>query len=188
MDKLKVGLIGCGLVSEVHLDSYVKMEEVTVEAVVDINEEKAIKVKEKYKVKTYLTDYNELIARKDIDIIDVCVPTDLHSDIVIKGAKKGKHIFCEKPMAMKLEDADRMIEACRKAKVKFTVGFCRRFDNEWLKFKELIEKDIIGRPIIWRQISAFGDLGDPWYFDLQKSGGPFLDGGIHSFDFAKFIV
>ena len=187
MKKLKVGLVGCGGVSQVHLDAYSKMENVEVVCVTDIEERRAIKAKEKYGIKLHLTDYNELVKRDDIDIIDVCLPTYLHVDIVVKGAKAGKHIFCEKPIAMKLKDADEMIAACKESNVKFMVGLCRRFDNEWLKFKELVEKNIIGRPIIWRHISAFGDVGDPWYFDREKSGGPFVDGGIHSFDFAKLL-
>lgn len=187
MNKLKIGLVGCGGVAGVHLDSYSKMDDVVVEAVVDIIEEKAIAMREKYKAAIHFTDYNELMDKKDIDIIDVCVPTYLHADVAIKAARSGKHVFCEKPIAMNIKDADKMIEACRKAGVKFTVGFCRRFDNEWLKFKELIDKNAIGTPVIWRQVSAFGDMGDPWYFDLKKSGGPFLDGGIHSLDFAGFV-
>jgi predicted dehydrogenase len=113
------------------------------------------------------------------------VPTGYHADVVVDIAKAGKQVFTEKPIAMTMADVDRMIDACHKAKVILQVGFVRRFDDDWLKFKELVLSGVIGRPVMWRSVSA-GHMPVKWFIDEKIGGGPFIDGCIHNFDFGLF--
>ena len=86
----------------------------------------------------------------EIDAVWVCTPTFQHPAPVIAAAKAGKHVFCEKPMALKVADARRMANACRQADVRLTIGFVRRFDTQWGKLKEVVQSGAVGSPVIWR--------------------------------------
>ncbi|MFN4227174.1 MAG: Gfo/Idh/MocA family protein [Candidatus Ratteibacteria bacterium] len=100
--------------------------------------------------------------------------------------KQKKHIFCEKPIAINLKQAEKMIDECEKNNVIFQIGYVRRFDEEWLKFKELMEERIIGRPVVWHQIWGGNGPSSEWYYDIKKGMGPFVDGAVHSYDFAIY--
>jgi predicted dehydrogenase len=114
------------------------------------------------------------------------LPTGLHKQATVAAAKAGKHVFCEKPMAMSLKDADAMIDACDKAKVKLMVGQVRRYDSDWGTFRKLILGNAVGRPVLWRQTSGGSGPGR-WFMDAKMGGGPFLDGCVHNWDFANYI-
>lgn len=114
-------------------------------------------------------------------------PTGFHKDTVIKAAAAGKHVFCEKPMAMNVADCEAMDQACKDAGVVLQIGFVRHFCNEWLKLREIIQSGMIGRPVVWRSVSGGSGAPTPWFFDKELGGGPFIDGAVHSYDFARFI-
>ena len=128
-----------------------------------------------------------MIARDDIDIIDVCLPTYLHRDAVIKAARAGKDVFCEKPMTRKLKDALEMYEVAKECKVKLQLGFVRRFSNDWLKMMELVQSGILGEKVIWRSCSANHGAPTAWFFQRDLGAGPFLDGAIHNYDFGNLM-
>ena len=155
MEKVKVAVVGYGQIGPVHVNRYKKFpEKAEVVAVVDLNQDRLDLAREQYGIERLLTDYRDLFAMDDIDVIDVCIPTYEHHALVLEAAKHGKHIFCEKPMAMTMDDALEMEEVCRAAGVKLQLGFVRRFDNEWLKFKEIVTSGQLGRPVVWRSASA----------------------------------
>jgi predicted dehydrogenase len=105
----------------------------------------------------------------------------------LAAARHGKHVFCEKPMAMNMEDALEMEAVCREAGVKLQLGFVRRFDNEWLKFKEIVTSGQLGRPVVWRTASAGQGAPTPWFFQRELGGGPFMDGAVHNYDFGNYM-
>lgn len=187
MSKLKVAIVGYGQIGPVHAQAYSNIEDVEIACIVDLDEEKAKKAQQDYNIPRRLTSYDEMLKMDDIDIVSVCIPTYLHADLTIKAAKAGKHVFCEKPMAMKLEDADAMIEACDKAGVKLGLGFCRRFDGEWLKLRELVYQKAVGKPMVWRHMTAGEGAPTPWFFDKDLGGGPFMDGAVHNYDFGRYM-
>ncbi len=90
-------------------------------------------------------------------------------------------------MAMRLEDAEAMIEACERYGVKLGLGFCRRFDNQWLKMAEIVQSGILGDQIIWRAYATGRGAPTPWFFDKELGGGPFVDGAVHNYDFAALM-
>lgn len=182
----KIGIVGCGGISRVHLDILSQISDVEISAICDVDEKKLLEFKKKYGAKKIFSDFKELM-REEVDVILCCVPTHLHAPVIVEAAKKGKDIFCEKPLAMTMEDALEMEEVCKKNRVKFQIGFVRRFDSEWLKLKELIQKGTIGRPVLWRGANAGSGPNPKWFFEKEKGGGPFVDGCVHNYDFSRFI-
>lgn len=178
---LKVGFIGCGGIARHHATRMKQLKNARIVAVSDVVESAAQSFAVDFGGTPY-TDYRKLLRQGDVDAVWVCTPTFQHPAPVIAAAKAGKHIFCEKPMALKLADAERMAEACKKAEVRFTLGFVRRFDTQWGALKRVIQSNAVGRPVIWR-FAAGGRPANPWYRDVHKGGGPLIDGAIHNYDF-----
>ena len=80
----------------------------------------------------------------------------------------------------------RVVAACEKAGVVLQIGFVRHFCNEWLKMREIIQSGMIGRPVVWRSVSGGSGAPTPWFFDAKIGGGPFIDGAVHNYDWARF--
>lgn len=183
----KVGLIGAGTMGRTHLSAYKQITNAKVVAVCDPNQEKAEKLANgNLKV---VADYQQLLQDPDIDVVDICVPTYLHKEIVLEAAKKGKHVFCEKPLALSLEDGQAMIDACREANVKLGVGHVVRFFPEYYRLKDILKSGQIGEAKVVRTSrgGSFPLRADNWYGDYLKSGGPLVDLVIHDFDFLLWL-
>lgn len=187
MSQVGIGIIGCGRISESHLQGIAKLPDVQPVCMADVNAEAAQARAEQYGAPKWVTDYHELLALPEVDAVVVCVPTFLHAEIVCAAAAAGKHVLCEKPIAMTMADAVRMTEACAAADVRFMVGFVRHFSTEWLKLREIITSGRIGRPVIWRHTMANRVPFLRWFVDAEKGGGPFVDGLVHDWDFARSI-
>lgn len=187
MAKLGIGFIGCGGIHNAHAPHLVDNDEAQIVCAMDVNEEAAKAHCEKYGTEVWTTSEDCLLSRDDVDAVVVCTPTGFHKDTVIKAAAAGKHVFCEKPMAMNVADCEAMDQACKDAGVVLQIGFVRHFCNEWLKLREIIQSGMIGRPVVWRSVSGGSGAPTPWFFDKELGGGPFIDGAVHSYDFARFI-
>jgi predicted dehydrogenase len=186
MSKLGIGFIGCGGIHNAHAPSLVDNDAAYMAAVMDVNPEACKKHCEQYGEVPWTTDVDELLARDDVDAVIICTPTGTHKDMVLKAAAAGKHVFCEKPMAMNVADCEIMEKACQDAGVVLQIGFVRHFCNEWLKLRELIQAGTIGRPVVWRSVSGGSGAPTPWFFDKELGGGPFIDGAVHSYDWARY--
>jgi len=183
---VNIGLVGCGGIGRHHLRMLKNVKGAKVIAAADPLEEALAAVKKDFGIERTFQDYRQLLKIPEIDGIICGTPTHLHAQIVMDAARAGKHVFCEKPMARTLAEADCMIEVCQKFGVKLQIGFVRRFDEEWLKFKELVSSGIIGHPVVWRQLAVGSGPKAEWYYDWEKGGGPFLDGAVHTYDFAVY--
>ena len=133
MEKLRVGIIGCGgIANGKHMPNLAKIPEVEMVAFCDLIEERAKKAAEKYGVKdskTYV-DYRDLLARDDIDVVHICTTNDSHAPITVDALKSGKHVMCEKPMAMDAAGAREMVKAYKETGKKLTIGYQGRFRPE----------------------------------------------------------
>ena len=187
MSTVGIGVIGSGRISENHLQALGKLPDAKLICTADINPESAQGKAEKYGAKQWVTDYHELLALPEVDAVVVCVPTFLHAEVVCAAAAAGKHVLCEKPIAMKMQDAVRMTEACAAADVRLMIGFVRHYSTEWQKMREIITSGRIGRPVLWRHTCAIRTPFLRWFIDGEKGGGPFLDGLVHDYDFARLI-
>jgi len=186
MEKVHVGIIGCGGMGSYHAKSLSKMEGVEILAAADANPDTLKRFVQEHNVKYSFMDYDQMLDIEAIDAVLICIPTFLHHSAVLSSARKGKHIFCEKPIAMSLEDAQEMIEVCQGNNVKLMIGFVRRFDNFWGKARELIRDGVLGRPVVWHDLSSSTGAPSDWYFDEAKGGGPLIDGAVHNYDFGHY--
>jgi len=155
--------------------------------VVDIDETRALAAKEEFNARLSFTDYNKALEMDEVDMVDICLPTHLHAEAAIAAAKSGKHILTEKPIALTLEDADKMAQAASEAKVKFTVGFGLRFSARMMKFAQLVRQGALGRPVIFRSINSRTAPSRPWYTDAKKGGGPVIDKAVHTYDICRYL-
>ncbi|MCS7104078.1 MAG: Gfo/Idh/MocA family oxidoreductase [Thermofilaceae archaeon] len=189
MGGLGVAVIGCGFISGVHLRAWKKIPDVKLLAVVDVIEGKAKKAAQDFDVPHRFTDYHKVLDMKDVEIVDICTPTYTHAEIAIAAAKNGKHVLVEKPIALKLREADEMIEAARKAGVKFMVAHCLRWWPEYVEAKQLVENGAIGEPRIARAYrhSSFPEWTF-WHKDRRLSGGVFVDMSIHDVDYLRWVL
>lgn len=181
MNKLKIGSIGGGGIAVEHWPHLQAREDVELIALADVNSA-AQAAAQKHGIPQFFTDYHEMLPQ--VDAVLVCVPTHLHSEIVIEALSAGKAVFCEKPLARTMEQADAMARAAQQNDSPLQVGFVRRFDDAWLSWQDALQKDRIGRPVVWRDVASGPGPAAPWFFRDEQGGGPFLDGCIHNFDFA----
>lgn len=185
MDKINIAVAGLGRIGKIHLNNLCRnFSEIRVIAVMDVlDESKAIA--EEFNVPVFTKDYDELLATPNLDAVVICSPTDTHADYVVKAAKAGKQIFCEKPLDLSLKRVKEVLDIVRQSGVKLMLGFNRRFDPEFKKVRRLVEEDAVGDPQIIKITSR--DPGPPPVEYIKVSGGMFLDMTIHDFDMARYI-
>ena len=180
----RVALIGAGTMGRTHYNAWCKIGNAEVVAVCDINREKAELLTGKCGVRIY-DEYQKMMEAETFDILDICLPTYLHAEYAINAMKKGKHVFCEKPVALTEEDAVEMISTAKEYGVYFSVGHVLRFFPSYENAAQQCHDGRIGVP---RLIRTTRNQGFPrwswnnWYQDYSKSGGPILDLVIHDFD------
>lgn len=187
---MKVGILGAGFMGRTHAQAYQKLKEVEIAGIADVNKEKAINLAKRYDTKSYFNP-DDLISRKDIEVIDICLPTPFHCQYVVKAASHGKNILCEKPIALSLKEADVMIDCAKKYNVKFMVAHTLRFWPEYVKAKQIVEKKILGRSL---SISTTRLVGTPawsegnWILNPGMSLGAVVDLNIHDIDFTTWVL
>lgn len=186
MSRIGIGFIGCGGIHRAHAPHVLEHPDAFIACAMDVNEEALKKHQQDYGTECVTTSMEELLARDDVDAVVVCTPTGYHPDAVIAAARAGKHVLCEKPMAMSVAQCEEMAAACEEAGVILQLAFVRHYCNEWLKMREVIQSGMIGRPVVWRSVSGGSGAPTPWFFDRQLGGGPFIDGAVHNYDWARF--
>ncbi len=138
---------------------------------------------------TQYFDIESLMA--NVDVVDICVPTYLHRDLVVQAAAAGKQIVCEKPLALSIEDGQSMIDAVEKAGVHLLIGHVVRFVPEYVLAKRTVDAGEIGQVGTMRlKRTGFQPRPKPenWYIDLSKSGGMMMDLMIHDYDYARWVA
>ena len=148
-DRYKVGIIGCGGMGRRHMMGYQSVGRVDFTAVADPHQETREEFREEYGFARAYGDYEEMLRVEDLDLVSVCTWHLLHPAATIAAAEAGvKGIICEKPMAIGLGEADRMLSACEANGTRLVIGHQRRFSPGWGKARELIEAKSIGKPIM----------------------------------------
>jgi predicted dehydrogenase len=184
---LRVGIIGAGGIAGQHAYCYQHIPEAKIVAVADIVPERAQKMAALFGAEA-LDEGDKIIARDDVDVVDICVPTYLHSHFAIAAARAGKHVLCEKPIALNIEQGLQMIEETKKAGVKFMVAHVLRYFPENVEAKKVMESGAIGKPVMVRTYRGGVHPGRvrEWYADIDRSGGAIQDTVIHDLDFFKW--
>ena len=192
MKKVKWGVIGAGGIADRRtLPGMMLAENAELIAVMEISAESAEKLRAKYNAKRTYTDYKELLADTEVEAVYIASPVMCHKEQAISAAEAGKHIMCEKPIAMNLADCAEVVEACVKNKVLAATGFMMRYHGYHQKIKQMIESGAIGQVV-----SARGQL-TCWYPEIDgawrqvkalSGGGALIDMGIHCIDLIEYIT
>jgi len=183
--QLGIGVIGCGgIARHAHLPNIARNPRTKLVAVCDIDLDRAKAFATEFGDGTTAAyqDYQDLLANPDVDMVCVTTWAAAHAEPVIAAAQAGKHIMCEKPIAITLADADAMVAAAREAGVKFSMGYQTRFGNLWPRVKQIIDEGLLGE-IMGVTIASAGPSshGVPWFLKKDLSGGGVLiDWGIYT--------
>lgn len=198
----KVGIVGLGFMGKMHFRCYQALESAQIVAVCDIDPKKleggageagnvagAEEPLDLSEVKTY-TDFDKMISECDLDAVSITLPTYLHCQYTTKVLEAGLNVLCEKPMALDIDQCDKMINASEKSGKLLQVGHCIRFWPEYAKTRDIIKSGKYGNV----QAATFQRLSmtpawawDNWILDDSKSGGALLDLHIHDADFVHYL-
>jgi len=167
---------------------------VQITGVATTNPESAWTAAQEIGCETWTADYHELLARDDVDMVDVCLPNRLHEEVVVAAAQAGKHIYCEKPLAMNMAEARRMVDAVTAAGVKSQMTFNFRFFPAITRAKQLIDEGFLGRVFSYRgryYRASYIDYAKPLSWRLRKEvagGGALFDLGSHILDLIHYLL
>ena len=192
MKKVRWGVIGCGgIAARRTIPEFKKMaSKADLVSVMDRDAKRAKQVAEDFLIHHYCATERELLAQ-DIDAVYIATPPHLHCQQTLLSAEAGKHILCEKPMTLSLQEADTMRAACLKARVKFMVGFCMRNNVYNKKSRELVHSGALGQMVLGRaQLTGwYPPIAGAWRQNLLISGGgSLIDMGVHCLDLLEWIM
>jgi predicted dehydrogenase len=184
---LKFGIIGAGNIAPVHATAIQNIHDAELVAVADTDQDHAQALATRFGGDVY-SDYHDLLARSDVDVVTLCLPHFLHSPITLEAAAAGKHVLCEKPMAISLAECDKMIAACRKAGVTLGIISQGRFEPLAVKLKTAIDAGELGQllwvsaNVLWHRTDAYYSTA-PWRGTWDREGGGVLiNQAIHALD------
>lgn len=194
---IKVGIIGGGKIAQKrHLPEYSQNEFVTIEGIYDINFDRAQKLAEQYGCKVY-GSYEDMLKNPVIDAVSVCTANQFHAEISIKALNAGKHVLCEKPMAVSLQECENMVKAAKDNNKILMIGHNQRFIKTHKKAKELLQQGEIGDILTFKTTFGHGgpetwsvDSGaNTWFFNKEMASmGAMADLGVHKTDLIQYLT
>ena len=188
--KVKVGIIGSQFEADIHAESFrIMPEEAEVVAVASPTPGNADKLARKYDIPNVYTDYREMLKQPQIEMVTITAPNRLHAQMTVDIANAGKHVVCEKPLCMTLEEADLMIETCRKQGVLLMYAEELFFTPKYVKAKEMADQGAFGKVYMVKQSEKHFGPHAPWFWDVDQSGGGvFMDMGCHGIAFVYWFL
>ncbi len=184
---VKIGIAGVGRIGQRHAENLLtRIRNARLVAVADVDKKRAQELAERCGKIRWYEDYEKMLEQKDVEAVLISASTNVHKEIIIGAAKKDKHIFCEKPIALTLEETNEALAVVEKAGVLMQVGFMRRFDPALASAKEEIDKGSIGKPLVFKAVSRDPE-GPPLEY-ARVSGGLFVDSSIHDIDLARWFM
>lgn len=187
---MRVALLGCGFMGRMHGAVYTRLEGPKLALCISKSKESAEEVAAPHGAEAS-TDFDAVYSRSDIDVVDICLPTHLHAEAAIRAMESGKDVLCEKPIALTVEDADRMIEVSKSTGKKLMIAQCIRFWPEYAKLVDIVRKGRLGR-LRSLQLTRFGAFPtwsvEGWLGREEFAGGAALDMHIHDTDFALYLL
>src|SRR5689334_1486754 len=188
--KVKVGIIGSGFEADIHAASFrMSLEEAEVVAVASPTHGHPEALAKKYGIPRVFHDYREMLKEKDIEMVTINAPNYLHCAMTRDIAQAGKHVVCEKPLAMTLEEADEMIDVAKKHGVLLAYAEELLFTPKYLKAKEMADQGAFGKVYLVKQSEKHFGPHAPWFWDVEQSGGGVLmDMGCHGIAFCHWFL
>jgi predicted dehydrogenase len=188
--KVKVGIIGSQFEAEIHAASFQIMpEEAEVVAVASPTPGHAEALAKKYGIPRVFHDYKEMLRETEIEMVTIAAPNYLHAEMTRDVANAGKHVVCEKPMCMTLEEADEMIAVCKKQGVLLLYAEELFFAPKYVKAKEMANQGAFGKVYLVKQSEKHFGPHAAWFWDIERSGGGvFFDMGCHGIAFCYWFL
>jgi len=187
--RIKIGIIGSQFVSHIHTVSLKRCDHAEAFAVASPSPGHASAFASKHGIPHHFTDYKKLLAMPEVKLVVLGAPNDVHCQIVLAAAAAGKHIVVEKPLCLNLADADRMIEACRKANVKLMYAEELCFAPKYVRLKQLLDSGALGVPTLLKQSEKHNGPHAPHFWDVNRSGGGVtMDMGCHAIEFFRWML
>jgi predicted dehydrogenase len=185
---VKVGLVGTGFVGDIHAASYLSNVK-DVEVVAVASPHNAEKFARERGIPQAFSDYRDMLKLPDLDVVDLCVPNDLHCQMTVDAARAGKHVICEKPLCVTLEEADEMIDTCKQQGVLLLYAEELLFAPKYVRAKTLVSEGAVGKPFLVKQSEEHPGPHMPWFWDVKRSGGGvMLDMGCHSIEYTRWVL
>lgn len=190
MKTTKVTILGAGFIADIHLECYHRfIPEAEVVMIYSRSEHRAQALARKYGIRKWTTDLDEAIQGSDAEVVDVCLPNFLHYAAVLASAKARKHIIVEKPLAMNLDEADEMIQACNSAGVKLMYAEELCFAPKYERVRKLARSGALGKIYQLRQCEKHSGPHSDWFYDVNLSGGGVLmDMGCHAIEWFRWML
>jgi len=187
---IKVGVVGGGFMGGMHTNCYAAAAGAELVAVCDVREDLAVELAKPHKAAVY-TNAEKMFADAGLDMVDVCLPTNMHCEFVVKAAKAGLNVLCEKPIATSVAEANKMIAATKKAGVQFMVAQVIRFWPEYMILKRYVDEKKLGG-LLNLQMTRVSPRPTwswkNWLQDQKLSGGALIDLHIHDADFVRYLM
>ena len=188
-NKVQVGIIGSQFVSHIHALALKRCAEAELFAVASPTPGHAQKFAQNHGLPHHFTDYKQLLAMPEISLVVVGVPNDLHCQVALDAAAAGKHVVMEKPLCLSLAEADAMLAACRRAKVKLMYAEELCFAPKYVRLKQLLDSGALGEPTLIKQSEKHDGPHAPHFWDVQRAGGGVtMDMGCHAIEFFRWML
>src|SRR5262249_43183390 len=189
MKPIRVGLIGSQFIATIHLEALRSVPYTEVVAVCSATEKNVKEFAQKHGIPRWFTDYRKMFEVPEIDMIILGLPNDLHCDATLAAAAAGKHVICEKPLCLNLAEADNMIDACKKAKVKLMYAEELCFTPKYVRLKQLVDEGALGTIHMVKQMEKHDGPHAGWFWDVKRSGGGvMMDMGCHGIEFFRWLL
>ncbi|HRZ35012.1 MAG TPA: Gfo/Idh/MocA family oxidoreductase [Candidatus Paceibacterota bacterium] len=188
-DQVRVGIIGSRFISTIHAESLRRCASAEIVAVASPTAAHVEAFARRWGIPRHYTDYRALLDLGDLDLVVVGVPNDLHCQIAVEAAGAGKHVVIEKPLCLNLAEADRMIAACRQARVKLMYAEELCFAPKYVRLKQLLDSGALGSPTLVKQSEKHDGPHAPHFWDVDRAGGGVtMDMGCHAIAFFRWML
>ncbi|MHB9024276.1 MAG: Gfo/Idh/MocA family protein [Armatimonadota bacterium] len=188
MPDIRLGILGVGGFGLFCLEQYRQMPGVRITAIGGKHREKYARLAAEYAIPFYTVDWHELVTHPEVDVVYLATPPDLRGAPAIAALEAGKHVFCEKPLALSLNEADRMLAAAEGHGVRLGINFVMRYAGLYDLLGTLVNAGVLGQPLHFSFVNEAGDLpADHWFWDARRSGGIPVEHGVHFFDIFSAI-
>jgi myo-inositol 2-dehydrogenase / D-chiro-inositol 1-dehydrogenase len=189
MARVRVGLIGAGFITELHAEALAQIGAAEMVAITSRSGERARRLAQRHGIPHVEPSWERLLERDDLDLVTVAVPNDLHAPITVAAAERGKHVIVEKPLCRTLDEADRMIAACRDHRVKLMYAETLVFTPKYERARQLVAEGALGDVYLIKQLEKHSGPHAPWFWDVDRSGGGVLmDMGCHGFEWFRHVL
>jgi myo-inositol 2-dehydrogenase / D-chiro-inositol 1-dehydrogenase len=186
---IRVGIIGSQFISTIHAEALRACAGAELFAAASPNEQHISAFAERHNIAHHFTDYRKMLEMDELDMVVVGVPTDLHCQVAVDAAAAGKHVVMEKPLCLNLAEADRMIDACRGARVKLMYAEELCFAPKYVRLKQLLDSGALGRPLFIKQSEKHDGPHAAHFWDVNRAGGGVtMDMGCHAIEFFRWML